>query len=174
MTSNPCTFWLVNSPNIQLLLVTGYSAEGCDVEKHNKQTFKLVWFRESFYTFSTQQALKVDSVSYLLGILKNMFLPLKTSPKRAQHCKDRSPVVSQLFAVSTTCRGADTDAFTLQTSVQKGSRSLQASPFLFDCSFFPSTSHSSTVVQQLSSPSPSQSLFIPPGSFVLLNFHHQT
>lgn len=50
---------------------------------------------------------------------KNVFLPLKTSPKRAQHHKDGSPVVCQLFAVSTTCFWADTDAFTLQTMCRK-------------------------------------------------------
>lgn len=49
----------------------------------------------------------------LLGMRKNMFLPLKTTRKRGQHCKDRSLVVMQLFAMSTGCLWADTDAFVL-------------------------------------------------------------
>lgn len=49
----------------------------------------------------------------LLGMRKNMFLPLKTTRKRGQRCKDRSLVVTQLFAMSTRCLWADTDAFIL-------------------------------------------------------------
>ncbi|MEQ2199921.1 hypothetical protein XENOCAPTIV_017078 [Xenoophorus captivus] len=42
-----------------------------------------------------------------------MFLPPKTSMKRAQHCRDSSLVAIRLFAMSTTWLWADTYAFPL-------------------------------------------------------------
>lgn len=95
------------------------SADDCAGVDHCKHALKRCGFfgKLKCFQLSPPGILNTKNMfsSILLGMLKNMFLLLKTTRKRGQHCKDRSLVVVQLFAMSTRCLWADTDAFILLT-----------------------------------------------------------
>jgi len=133
--------------------------------------------KNHFTVSSSGHGLKLCSriSPHLLGMLKNMLVPLKTSMKKGQHSKDGSLVVMELFAMSTTCLWSDTDTFTLRAGwthlhCQPLSRqeTVPACILIMPICLLP-TSISPPHFLWLSSFS-----FIPSGAFVWLYFRHPT
>lgn len=123
---NSWSFWIRHIA--RLVLASVYSADDCAAgADHCKHAFKKrcgffffpISFWESWNVFNFQHlaywTLKICSLSpYCWECAKTCSYHRKQQgEKRGQHCKDRSLVVALLFAMSTRCLWADTDAFIL-------------------------------------------------------------